>query len=378
MNLKQVFLLLYIFPVILFSQNIIKGKVTDENSKPINAASIYVDNSTINTKTNQNGEFELSLPNGQYNLIAKANLFENYILGINTADKKNHIIVLEPEVISLQETTVQAMSKEDWLYYYDIFLKLFLGNNEAASKSKIENAKDLRFKYDKQTKELTASSRNPLIITNKYLGYKIEYDLIDFNVNYKTNYALTLGTALFSELKAGSSQQKKWKKNRLKSYLGSVNHFMKSIYFNKLEENGYDVKRLIRKDNPDYIKLKEEIALGGIVDGDLPPKTITYLINQKVPYDSLKVVSNNQQHLNFKGLYSVEYKKEKEDTEYAKQNGSSFIGNQRSIFALKDEDLLKIEENGTYYHPANLIVEGYFSYEKIANLVPMDYKMEDD
>ena len=218
MNLKQIFLSLFLFSQIVFSQNIIKGKVIDENSKPISGASIYVDNSTINTKTNSNGEFELDLPNGQYNLIAKANLFENFILGINATDKKNHTITLEPEVISLQETVVQAMSKEDWLYYYKVFLKLFLGENEAASKSKIENSKDLRFKYDKQTKELTASSRKPLLITNKYLGYKIEYDLIDFNVNYKTNYALTLGTALFTELKASASQQKKWKKNRLKSY----------------------------------------------------------------------------------------------------------------------------------------------------------------
>lgn len=378
MNLRQIYLLFFLLSQIVFSQNIVKGKVIDENSNPVNGASIYVDNSTINTKTNDRGEFELNLPNGQYNLIAKANLFENFILGINASDKKNHTIVLEPEVISLQETTVQAMSKEDWLYYYQVFLKLFLGDNEAASKCKIENAKDLRFKYDKQTKQLTASSRNPLLITNKYLGYKIEYDLIDFNVDYKTNYALTLGTALFTELKAGSSQQKKWKKNRQKSYLGSVNHFMKSIYYNKLDEDGYDVKRLIRKDNPAYQKYKDEILLGGTFDGAVPPKILTYLINQKVPYDSLKVVKNNQQYLNFKGLYSVEYKKEKEDAEYAKQNGSSYIGNQLSIFALKEEELLKIEENGTYYHPANLIVEGYFSYEKIANLVPMDYKIEEN
>ncbi|MGV0755048.1 hypothetical protein ACTS95_06305 [Empedobacter brevis] len=40
------------------------------------------------------------------------------------------------------------------------------------------------------------------------------------------------------------------------------------------------------------------------------------------------------------------------------------------------DDLLKIEENGTYYHPANLVVEGYWSWEKIANMVPMDYKIE--
>ncbi|MGV0967071.1 carboxypeptidase-like regulatory domain-containing protein [Empedobacter falsenii] len=376
MNFKQFFILGFLLiSSNLFAQNMIKGKVIDEKSLPIINAEIYVDNSTIKSKTNEKGEFELNLPNGQYNLIVRASLFENYILNVNTNQTNFYKVVLEPEVVALQETVVQAISKEDWLYYYQTFLKLFLGSNEAAKKCKIENPKDLRFKYDKNTRQLSATSRNPLIITNNYLGYKIEYDLVDFNINFKSNYVLTLGTALFTELKSSASKEKKWQENRRKSYLGSVTHFMKAVYDNKIEEEGYDVKRLIRKDNPEYIKFKEETLLGGRIEGKVPPKIITYLVNQKVPSDSLKIVDNNDQYLNFKGLYSVEYKNEKEDLDYAKQNGTKYISNQLSIFAIKS-NLLKIEENGTYYHPANLVVEGYWSWEKIANMVPMDYKIE--
>ncbi|STD55075.1 carboxypeptidase-like regulatory domain-containing protein [Empedobacter falsenii] len=376
MNFKQIIILgFFLISSNLFAQNTIKGKVIDEKSLPIINAEIYVDNSTIKSKTNEKGEFELSLPNGQYNLIVRASLFENYILNVNTNQITFYKVVLEPEVVALQETVVQAISKEDWLYYYQTFLKLFLGSNEAAKKCKIENSKDLRFKYDKNTRQLSATSRNPLIITNNYLGYKIEYDLVDFNVDFKSNYVLTLGTALFTELKSSASKEKKWQENRRKSYLGSVTHFMKAVYDNKIEEEGYDIKRLIRKDNPEYIKFKEETLLGGRIVGKVPPKIITYLVNQKVPSDSLKIVDNNDQYLNFKGLYSVEYKNEKEDLDYAKQNGAKYISNQLSIFAIKS-DLLKIEENGTYYHPANLVVEGYWSWEKIANMIPMDYKIE--
>ena len=376
MNFKQIIILgFFLISSNLFAQNTIKGKVIDEKSLPIINAEIYVDNSTIKSKTNEKGEFELSLPNGQYNLIVRASLFENYILNVNTNQTNFYKVILEPEVVALQETVVQAISKEDWLYYYQTFLKLFLGSNEAAKKCKIENPKDLRFKYDKNTQQLSATSRNPLIITNNYLGYKIEYDLVDFNINFKSNYVLTLGTALFTELKSSASKEKKWQENRRKSYLGSITHFMKAVYENKIEEEGYDIKRLIRKDNPEYIKFKEETLLGGRIEGKVPPKIITYLVNQKVPSDSLKIVDNNDQYLNFKGLYSVEYKNEKEDLDYAKQNGAKYISNQLSIFAIKS-DLLKIEENGTYYHPANLVVEGYWSWEKIANMVPMDYKIE--
>ena len=376
MNFKQLlFFITFLFSVNLFSQNIIKGNVVNENSKPITNTSIYVDGSTIQTKTNENGEFELNLPNGQYNIIARAEMYENYILSINTNQKQHYKIVLDPEIIALQEATVQAMSKDDWEYYYQTFIGLFLGSNEAAKKCKIENPKDLRFNYNKQTRELKATSRNPLIITNNYLGYKIEYDLVDFNLNYQTNYVLTLGTALFTKLNANSSKTKKWEENRKTSYLGSVTHFMKSIYDEKLEENGYDVKRLIRKENPAYQKFKDEMLVGGKISGNVPPKIITYLINQKVPYDSLKIIDGKNQFLHFKGLFSVEYKKEKEDILYSKQNGSNYTSNQLSIFALKS-DLLKIEENGSYYHPGDLVVEGYWSWEKIANMVPIDYKIE--
>lgn len=374
--MKTIYILMLLLYNQLFSQNIIKGVVKDENSKPITQAIVYVDGSTIKSNTNDQGEFTLDLPNGQYNLIVRADLFENFILGINSLDNKYYTIKLEPEVINLQETTVQAISKTDWLYYYNTFLKLFLGSDKAAQQTKIINAKDLRFRYDKHSKVLTATSKNPLMISNDYLGYDIEYDLIDFNVNYQTNYALTLGTALFTEKKSKSSLNKKWIKNRKKAYLGSINHFIKSIYDNQLEENGYEVKRLIRKENPEYEKFKNEIAFGRKIDGKVPPKIISYLINQKVPYDSLKIINGKNQFLNFKGLYAVEYKNEKQDTEYLKQNHLLFAGNQFSIISLNDGKLLKIEENGSYYHPINLIVEGYFSWEKIANLLPINYKLE--
>ena len=246
MNLKELFILFFLLSSnVLFSQNSIKGKVVDDHSLPISNAEIYIDNSTIQTRSNNKGEFELNLPNGQYNLIVRANLFENYMLNVKTNNQTNfYQVVLEPEVIGLEETIVQAISKEDRLYYYQTFLRLFLGSNEAAKKCKIENSKDLRFRYDKSTRQLSVTSREPLIITNNHLGYKIEYDLIDFNVDFKTNYVLTLGTTLFTELKSSASKENKWKENRQKSYLGSVTHFMKALYDDKIEGQGYDIKRL--------------------------------------------------------------------------------------------------------------------------------------
>lgn len=82
MNIKSTFIILLLIQCNqLFSQNIIKGVVKDENSKPITQAIVYVDGSTIKSNTNDQGEFTLDLPNGQYNLIVRANLLPvNYKL----------------------------------------------------------------------------------------------------------------------------------------------------------------------------------------------------------------------------------------------------------------------------------------------------------
>ena len=107
MNFKQIIILGFLLiSSNLFAQNMIKGKVVDEKSLPIINAEIYVDNSTIKSKTNEKGEFELNLPNGQYNLIVRASLFENYILNVNTNQTNFYKVVLETEEVSIENNSV--------------------------------------------------------------------------------------------------------------------------------------------------------------------------------------------------------------------------------------------------------------------------------
>jgi len=281
---------------------------------------------------------------------------------------------LYQEIINLNEALIETISKEDRKFYLQEFKRLFIGSNLAAKKTKILNENDLRFSYNKSERILKVRSINPIIIQNNYLGYTVNYDLLKYELNYNTNYVLTLGTALFKENKGSKKSYKNWLENRKTSYLGSVTHFIKSVYSNRLIEEGFDVKRLIRKENPEYLKYKEDLLFDKTLKGPVPPKIISYLINQPVVYDSIKKVENNQQYLSFKGLYSIEYKKAEQDEVYNKLHHIKFNSNQLSIISLNDD--LAIEANGLYYHPSNLIVEGYFSWRKIANLLPNDYEIK--
>lgn len=372
--MKILQLLFTLVPIFIFSQIKISGKITDENKTALSNVHLYIDGSTYQTTSNKNGEFVFDLPSGQYNLIIKHLNFETKYLAINTKNNKTLEIILIPEVINLSEAVIAKVSKEDRKFYLQEFKRLFLGSNNAAKKTKILNENDLRFSYNKADKVLKVNAKKPLVIKNNYLGYTINYDLIAFELDYKTNYVLTLGTALFNENSGSTKSKSNWVNNRKDSYFGSVTHFIKSVFNNKLNEEGFDVKRLIRKENEEYVKFKENLLFDKYIKGPVPPKIISILINQPVPLDSIRKIDKNQQYLSFKGLYSIEYKNALVDDEYTRQFNQKLKSNQLSVISLTDD--ITIEDNGMYYHPSNLIVEGYFSWRKIANLLPINYDIK--
>ena len=69
----RVFLLLLFssFTQHIFSQLYIKGRVTDSETQPLKGASVYINNTTKGTVTDENGEFQLGpFPPGRYEVVA--------------------------------------------------------------------------------------------------------------------------------------------------------------------------------------------------------------------------------------------------------------------------------------------------------------------
>lgn len=372
---KTLFLLIFSFNIQLLSAQFkITGNVKNETGDNLNNVKVYLDGSLYQTTTNQNGDFILDVPKRNYQLIVTKEFYTNSIIQINGQTKFPLNIILETENINLEETVIQSLTKDERAYFLAQFKQYFLGRELSANQCKILNENDLRFNYDKKDRILKVSARKPLLIKNNYLGFEIEYDLVDFEIDYKTHYVLVLGTSNFKQLKGNNL--KKWNKNRKEAYLGSVEHFVKSAYNNKITTEGFDVKRLIRKENPAYLKFKEDLenSLDKRISAKVPPKIISILINQPVPIDSLVTNHQNKKYFNFDGLYSVEYTKAKEDAAYAQKiRGTNLVGNQLSVFSLVQP--IQIFDDGNYFQPEDLIVEGYFGYRKIADLLPLDFEI---
>lgn len=376
--MKYLIFLLLVIPFTGKAQIQIEGQVSDEFGFFIPDVLVYVDGSSISTYTNSQGNFSLSIPSGNYNLVFRKENYQNYFLTINSS-QSNLQIKIKENAVALDEAVIISMSEDDWKHYFEIFKQNFLGRNHAAKECEIQNPKSVRFRYDEENRKITATAKEPIVISNPYLGYKIEYDLIEFFIDYNANHSYMAGTVLFTEMKGNNSKQKRWKKNRQESYNGSIMHFMRSLYKNQLKENGFVINRLIREENPSYKKYQENLKrlqeTGGVFDGGTPPPKITQtLIKADVPYEKLIIKSNDSVFMSFDGLYDIEFVNEKEDVDFARMNGQNLIGNQVSVIQLINDKMVEIVANGNFHPPADFLTEGYFTWEKNANLLPLDYE----
>lgn len=230
--------------MISFSQYNTSGYVFDAlTKKPLEGVSVYYDGTTIGTITNEEGFFSLSSKN-----LITGNLVISY-LGFSSkvfdAAKTGKLsaIYLEQNIQVLKEVTLlpDTWSRKKKL---KIFKNEFLGNTKASKKCKIINEQAIRLYYYAKENTLYAYAEEPILIENSLLGYRIDYNLVDFEVAF-TSRAITpivksvynAGTVFFKEYASNEKQHKQ----RKKIYLGSYLHFMRSLSKTILIEEKFQI-----------------------------------------------------------------------------------------------------------------------------------------
>lgn len=242
--------LLGIFVIISLSgySQRIQGIVLDENtSQPLVNVSVFFNGTTIGTKTDSKGKFQIIIPGNQKLPLAVSAIGYNSLMLKEYSTDKIIKILLIPRIYELDEVIVT--SKMTWRersvrnQYLDIFRKQFLGETVNAYTCKILNESALVFSYKDNGSLLTAYSTRPLDISNKALGYKIIFYLDDFR--YSTDpYSMTYtGYYIFTEDSTLSEKaQKRAEKKRRLAFLGSRMHFMRSLWNNNLDSTGFTIK----------------------------------------------------------------------------------------------------------------------------------------
>jgi hypothetical protein len=231
--MKKIFTILFfgLLCNLSFSQYL-KGRVVDASNQPLPSTSVYYDGTTLATLTNENGEFVLA-----YNSKLNRPLVISYI-GYQTVYIQQYspdqplIILMEVLENKLREVVIRKdrFSRKEKM---KIFKERFLGITDFGMKTVIQNEKDIEFDYDEETFTLKAYSEKPLIIINPSLGYKITYELVDFETKFS---CLSINShAISQSYYAGLSQYEETKnsskieKNREKAYKGSVVNFFRNL-----------------------------------------------------------------------------------------------------------------------------------------------------
>jgi len=342
-----------------FSQSHISGRViSSETGQPLAAASVFAQNTTLGTATDAEGNFKLYLPAGGYDIVVTFTGYqtESKRISMGEAGNDNLQFNLKQKEKELAEVSVVATGEvtDGWEKYGSFFKDQFIGKTLNSQQATIQNPAALRFFYSKKRNRLKVLASEPLLIENFALGYNIRYELDSFIYEYNTENAVYTGFPLFEEMKTDSYDQKfKWAEARREAYKGSILHFMRSIYHRNLNEQGFEIQFLVKiNEKETAIKVKD-----------------FYGALKYNKYDSLQVVEIKPNQPNV----AVLYKHEKPAQAYLINNPGEPKDFQFSVLNFYSGDPVTIEQNGYYYEQNDLAIASYWTWDRVANLLPYDY-----
>lgn len=391
MKAIAIFLLLTVLALPLLAQlsNNIKGKVLNgETGAAVPNASVFITNSSKGTVSNSTGEFELNnVPGGNYDLVISCISFETQVYSYKASQLPLRLqIQMKPKADELQAVVVEPYEKNGWESWGKFFTENFIGTSGNARDCRILNYQVLHFRNSKKTGLLTVTATEPLIIENRALGYNIKYQLEEFSYDFNKKILLYFGYTLFTDL--DNKAPKTWQlKNRGKAYSGSITHFMRSCYANRLQEEGFEVKRLIRNPNLEKERIKkiyrEQVSTISKDSSQYyervlrQPDMLETYAKDLLTADSITTpVDSISKSVFFDNYLYITYKKEKEDpayVEFSNERRQPFY--QRSVVFLINGRPITIDARGNYYMPQDIINYGYWGWsEKVAAMLPVDYK----
>jgi len=358
-----------LLPVGCFAQFTISGRVLNQaDTKPVANVSVFLSNATIGGKTANDGTFILhNAKPGKYELVISIIGFDAYhqTIMIDNSNITLPDITISPKTIALAEVTIQAKTDPDRGRNLDLFEKEFLGTSDLAGECKILNPELLDLNYDENTRTLTASSVDFLVIENKALGYKIKYLLTNFVMNHSDKNAKKIhfeGSALFEEMKGTPAEERRWQRRREQVYEGSAMHFLRSALENRVDEEGFRVLQLTTMPNPQKDKL---------------PKTVQTLM--RFPLNAEEIIKSTDQP----GIYALGCENDALHITYNKNHHFPKTG---LLNNLDDPDNTGItilnfnapyvffDRNGGIIDTKRVSFTGAWGNDRVAELLPIDYE----
>ena len=382
----------------------------------IAGSSVFISNTSRGTVSDKEGNFELNdIPSGRYELVVSSVGYETNVYSFSSDQLPLKLrIEMQVRVRELENVTIEPSVEEGWDKWGMMFTNNFVGQTPNAAQCRIRNKEKIRFRYFRKSNRIIAYCDEPLVLENKALGYKLTYQLENFEVDFRKGVSTFAGYPLFEELDKGRKAPKsKYVHARDKSYYGSMLHFMRSLYANSLADEGFETRRMIRTPNHEKVRIRNifrnqapvtanstgavRIQVGGegiTMNNQQPKGTNTdssdyydRVMRQKDYIDnySSHLLTADSLIIGQEGVYkvmyftdylSITYKHEVEDPAYL----AHFRETRRPTFQnsqiwLPQDEPVVVDPNGNFSPPQGVFAMSYWGWsEKIADMLPLDFE----
>ncbi len=373
-----------------YAQTTLEGRIVDGlTGKPIPAASVFLNNSSVGVRTDEEGDFRFRISKpGNYEVVVSSLGYEALFFFIQVDGSKlaRHQIQLEPKQQALQEVVIEADPGAGWRRWGKLFTEAFIGSGRNARSCKILNKEVIYFEFDKKKNFLKAFASAPILVENKALGYRIEYTLADFEMDFKNGTQYYAGFPFFSDIKEGRS----FVRRREAAYKGSMMHFLRSLYELNLPEDVFSVHHILLEPNREKVRVRQLLRSGTAVQDSShyystvmrQPDTMRYLNTQEIAVDSLvSTDAENNRWLSSPHILQVVFLKGKEEMAYVNRpfgNSRRRRGTPVSELHLRKGTKILIDANGSFFDARDLLASEYWGWSsRMSNMLPLDYQPDE-
>jgi hypothetical protein len=378
----------------VFSQSIahtiIKGRVLDDSTRaPLPSTNVFVSNSTIGAAADMQGRFELKgVQLGNQQIVASLVGYVAQTKMLHLSDSMGYEVdfLLRQQPIQVEGVEISAKEPKEWRTNLQRFLIEFLGSTPNAEQCKVLNPEVLDFSIG-GTGMLTATARAPLEIQNLALGYQVRCFLDYFTSSDKplalrpsqssapsptpkptpadlfsprtyvppqtpveplaptqtqTTIELLCRTRFTPLESRDETEIARWKENRRKTYLGSLRHFLISLALNTSEKQGFKVYELYGARKGMDSPLRWKVDAGALFD---------------------RGEKSFERRLIFTTPVQVIYEGDGET-----QTSSLLLSRPSVIFYV----------TGMLADPLSITTYGYWSNQRVADMMPTDYVPQDN
>ncbi len=328
-------------------------------------AHVFLLESTLGTVTDEEGHFSLTnLQPGEYQIGISMVGYVPYTLKVNmaSASERPFEITLTPQVYQLADITVTAKKNRRWKRQLENFTLQVIGDSDNAPQTRIINPEVLNFIQRKSI--LIAEASEPLVIENRALGYRIHYTLVHCAIQH--GLPQYKGIARFEELTPkNKKERRRWRRNRERAYKGSFKHLLRSLAkvqsIDDLAAEGFRLAHV-----PDFPKSMQSYERA--------------IWQSRAPIDEYvqKTPATHENLLQVEDFLLITYSGEMESDRYVRNQlaQSRAPDVQRSSIEVRPKSTV-FHENGFLYDAYSVVLHGYMGWERIADMLPMDYSPSD-